>query len=196
VTTDSEIIRGSRADPRRFGELFDRHARSIHRYARARTNESTADDVVGETFLLAFERRETFDQTWSDAAPWLFGIATNLIRRHHRAEARSLRALEKFVEPAESGDDTAASAARLDAASAVHELGRTLRRMPAIDRDTLLLYAWADLTYEQIAAAMDVPIGTVRSRLNRARRTLQGTDALTALNGGTNGSDHASAPTR
>jgi RNA polymerase sigma factor (sigma-70 family) len=195
VTTDSDIIRGSRADPGRFGELFDRHARSIHRYARARTNESTADDVVGETFLVAFEKRETFDQSWSDAAPWLFGIATNLIRRHHRTEARALRALEKFADPALATDDTVASAARLDATAAIHELGRTLRRMPAIDRDTLLLYAWADLTYEQIAAAMNVPVGTVRSRLNRARRTLQGSDALIALNGGTNGPDHASSPT-
>lgn len=196
MTTDSDIIRRARADPSAFGELFDRHARAIHRYARARTSETVADDVVGDTFLIAFQRRDSFDLAWDDAAPWLFGIATNLIRRHSRVESRTYRALQRSGAPPGTHDSTLESAERMDAALGVSKLARTLRALPAIDRDTLLLYAWGDLSYEEIARAMDVPIGTVRSRLNRVRRRL----STPATNPSTievraNEPDNAAAPT-
>ena len=196
VTTDSEIIRRSEGDPARFGELFDRHARAIHRYAASRTNREVADDLVAETFLVAFERRDRFDHAWSDAAPWLLGIATNLIRKHRSAEAKTFRAMERMADPS-AGESAAADAAtHAEASIAVRRLASAIRSMSDADRDTLLLFAWADLSYEEIANAMDVPVGTVRSRLNRVRRILRtAEEAFTTSIGGSNERDHAAAPT-
>lgn len=95
MSTDSDIIVRSRDSPAAFGDLYDRHASVIYRYAARRAGDFVADDVTSETFLVAFERMDTFDHGRGDARPWLFGIATNLLRRHHRAEARTLKALAK-----------------------------------------------------------------------------------------------------
>jgi len=177
VTTDSDIIRSSALEPARFGELFDRHARMIFRYAASRTNSEIANDLVADTFLIAFERREQFDHSWSAAAPWLLGIATNLIRKHRAAEHKSFRAMERISDPLAGAAAMSDAAERAEASVAIKRMARAIRALSADDRDTLLLFAWADLSYEEIALAMDVPIGTVRSRLNRARRTLRTADA-------------------
>ncbi|WP_345375742.1 RNA polymerase sigma factor [Frondihabitans cladoniiphilus] len=177
MTTDSEIIRRSRDRPADFGELFDRHATALHRYAARRTNPSVADDILSETFLVAFERRTGFDHDRDDARPWLFGIATNLLRHHYRAEARMLAALPRAVEHDRHDGDLARSTERLDAERAVSHLAATLKGLSPHDRDALLLYAWANLTYDEIAEATGVPPGTVASRLNRTRRLLRETAA-------------------
>ena len=175
VSTDSEIIRRSQDIPAAFAELYDRHAVAIHRYASRRLAEA-ADDIMSETFLVAFERRAAFDESVTDARPWLYGIATTLLKKHRRQEARAWRGLvaggaaEQTVAvqgSVEAQDD------RLDAELGIRRLATAIRRMPVRDRDALLLYAWGDLDYEGVARALDVPIGTVRSRLNRARRQLR-----------------------
>jgi RNA polymerase sigma factor (sigma-70 family) len=195
VTTDSDIIRSSATEPSRFGELFDRHARKIHRYAASRTNSQVAEDLVGDTFLVAFERRARFDHTWSNAAPWLLGIATVLIRKHRSAEAKNFRAMERIADPLASELAESAAAGRAEASLAMKRLARAIRDMSDDDRDTLLLFAWGDLTYEEISIAMDVPVGTVRSRLNRARRILKLADADNPIPiGGIDGPDRAIAP--
>jgi RNA polymerase sigma-70 factor (ECF subfamily) len=170
VTSDSEIVRRSRDQPAVFAEVYDRHAATVYRYAVRRVGVDGADDVMGETFLVAFERRERYDASYDSALPWLLGIATILIRKHRGAEARYLRAVASSVLPEAVVDDRDE---RLDASRAIGELAATIRRMPARDRDALLLYAWADLDYEGVALALGVPVGTVRSRLNRARRLLR-----------------------
>ena len=171
MSTDSEIIRRSRDTPAAFAELYDRHAVAIHRYASRRLAVA-ADDIMSETFLVAFERRDAFDEGVTDARPWLYGIATTLLKKHRRQEARAWRGLmaggaAEQVVAIDGPDD------RLDAELVIRRLASALRRMPARDRDALLLYAWGDLDYEGVARALDVPIGTVRSRLNRARRQLR-----------------------
>lgn len=171
--TDGDIIRRARDNPALFGELYDRHAAVLYRYAARRAGEFAADDVIADTFLVAWERLESYDLTYDDARPWLFGIVTNLLRRHHRTEARILKAAAKSALRDSVADESDRVAAETDALAATGQIALALKAMPAIDRDTLLLYAWGDLTYEGIAAAMDVPVGTVRSRLNRARRTLR-----------------------
>lgn len=171
--TDGEIIRLARDNPAVFGELFDRHASALYRYAARRAGEFAADDVIAETFLIAWERLESYDPDHDDARPWLFGIATNLLRRHHRSEARMLKAAARLAARDSVADESERINAQTDAVVATGFIALALNKMPAIDRDTLLLYAWGDLTYEGIATAMDVPVGTVRSRLNRARRTLR-----------------------
>ena len=177
MSTDSDIIRRSGDQPSAFGELFSWHAARLHRYAARRAGPTAADDVTSETFLVAFEKRSTFDHRWDDAAPWLFGIATVLIHKHRRVEARILRTLAATAGAEVAPDQHARRSDELDAAAEVNRLGKHLRRMSAVDRDTLLLYAWADLSYEQIASATGVPVGTVRSRLNRARRVLRETSS-------------------
>ncbi|WP_246173218.1 RNA polymerase sigma factor [Arthrobacter gandavensis] len=156
-----------------FGELYDRHAASVFRYAARRAGEFAADDVTGETFLVAWERLGSYDLNHPDARPWLFGIATNLLRRHHRTESRMLKSAAKAALRDAVPDESERVASRTDAFVATGKIAAALKAMPAIDRDTLLLYAWGDLTYEGIAEALEVPVGTVRSRLNRARRTLR-----------------------
>jgi RNA polymerase sigma-70 factor (ECF subfamily) len=173
VSTDSEIFRRSWDTPAAFGELYDRHAPTIHRYAARRIGASVADDIMSETFLVAFERRADFDLERDDARPWLYGIATTLLKKHSRLEARAWKGLVA-AGAAEIGHDAIeALGSRVDAEIAMRRLASALKRMPARDRDTLLLHAWADLDYEGIALALAVPVGTVRSRLNRARRTLR-----------------------
>lgn len=173
MSTDRDIVVGSLTDPALFGALFARHSERIFRYAARRVGADTADDIMSETFVTAFRRRARFDRSREDAGPWLFGIATMLLHRHRAAEARVLRTLAAAAGGFDEADDTdQAMIDRLDAEHRVTRLAPAIAALPRRDRDTLLLYAWADLDYEGVAAALGVPIGTVRSRLNRVRRKL------------------------
>lgn len=173
MSTDSDLIAASAGDPDVFGQLFDRHAARVHRYVARRADWLTAQDVVAETFVVAFRTRSRYDAGRSDALPWLLGIATNQLRRHQRSQARWHRAATR-LRPADAADDqTARVDDRLSANRSLGLIQDALARMPAIDRDTVLLFAWGGLSYDQVAEAMAVPVGTVRSRLNRARRRLR-----------------------
>lgn len=132
------------------------------------------DDVLSETFLIAFRRRTSFDRRYDSARPWLLGIATRVIKRHRASEAAQWKAFDRasVVEDRFAGSHDREADERLDASAAVRALGPRIAALSSKDRDTLLLYAWGDLTYEQIAEALHVPVGTVRSRLNRVRRKL------------------------
>ena len=174
MTTDRDIIRASLEDPGRFGELFERHAHDIGRFAARRVGVAAAEDVLSETFLVAFRRRGAFDQAWESARPWLFGIASRLIRKHRGDEAANWRSFQAAAGSAHASSDGGFAAAdeRTDAAASVRALVPLIAALSRADRDTLLLYAWGDLTYEEVGRALGVPTGTVRSRLNRARRRL------------------------
>jgi len=173
--TDAAVIQLSRHEPEHFTVLFRRHAPYIQRYVVRRLGQDAADDIVAETFLLAFRQRDSYDQTRADARPWLYGIATNLIGRHRRAEIRMYRALARTgIDPVmESFTDTVDD--RVSASTASRRLAAALARLPAELRDTLLLVAWGDLSYEEVATALGIPIGTVRSRVSRARNKLRRT---------------------
>ena len=170
---DATLIALSVAEPEVFAVIFDRHATEIHRYAARRLGDSIAEDVVGETFLVAFRRRGRYDPAYPNARPWLYGIATNMISRHRQAELRLYRALARTgVDPviASPADDVIA---RVSAAGERRALAAALARLSVADRNTLLLVAWGELSYGQAASALRVPVGTVRSRLNRARRKVR-----------------------
>lgn len=173
MSSDSDIIERSMRTPSVFAELFHRHAASVHRYAARRAGNDAADDVTSETFLIAFERRDRFDLSAADARPWLFGVATNLLHRRRVAEARVFGLLERLPAETAVDDPSFTIDERADAARAVRAMAHAIRKLSTGDRDCLLLYAWADLSYEQIAVALTIPVGTVRSRLNRARRTVR-----------------------
>jgi len=172
---DAAVIQLSRREPEQFTLLFRRHAPHIQRYVARRLGPDAADDIVAETFLLAFRQRDRYDQDRPDARPWLYGIATNLIGRHRRAEVRLYRALARtgadpVVEPFTDRVDD-----RVSASTAARRLAAALARLSAEYRDTLLLVTWGDLSYDEAATALGVPVGTVRSRLSRARSRLRRT---------------------
>jgi RNA polymerase sigma factor (sigma-70 family) len=168
--TDAAIIARSLAEPERFARVFDRHYSRIHAFAARRLGPGLADDVASETFLIAFDRRHRYDAAHPDAAPWLYGIASNLISRHRRAELRRLRALARAgaAERVDGHDDLVAG--RVDARALRARLAAALAGIRTPDREVLLLVAWAGLSLEEAARALEVPAGTARSRLHRARR--------------------------
>jgi RNA polymerase sigma factor (sigma-70 family) len=173
TASDAHLIQQSWRQPDRFAEVFDRHAATIHRYLARRIGPAVADDLLADTFLAAFEQRQRYDPACVDARPWLYGIATNLLRRHHRSEARQYRAFARTgVDPVQQGHAEAVTA-RVAAEAAVRTLVAVLAELPARDRDMLLLVAWEQLSYAEVATALDIRLGTVRSRLHRARRRLQ-----------------------
>lgn len=167
---DCEVIAGSLQEPELFARLYDRHAADIHRYTARRLGEGAADDITAETFLVAFRTRGRYDASQRLARPWLYGIAANLIGRHRRSEVRALKAL------ARTGEDPVAASwsERSDDRIAVQApLAGALATLSPGDRHVLLLVAWADLGYQEVADALGIPLGTVRSRLNRARRKVR-----------------------
>jgi RNA polymerase sigma-70 factor (ECF subfamily) len=171
--SDAVVIGRALRHPEEFATLFDRHYRRIYAYAARRLGASMADDVAAETFLIAFDRRDSYDLARADAGPWLYGIAANLIARHARAEARQLRALARTGAVDVVGGDADMIAGRLDAAAVRGRLAEALTRLPATEREVLLLVAWAELSCQEVATALDIPAGTVRSRLHRARTQMR-----------------------
>lgn len=169
---DHAVIAASLGDPSAFAPVFERHARELHRFLSRRVGE-LADDLLGELFVTAFERRGSYRATMVDARPWLYGIATNLVRRHHRAEGTRYRALAKvpLALVAPDGSPTAIDSA--DARRLRPRLAEALAALKDADRDVLLLLAWAQLDHAEVAAALGIPLGTVRSRLHRARQQLR-----------------------
>jgi RNA polymerase sigma-70 factor (ECF subfamily) len=172
--SDARVIERSRDEPEQFAALYDRHADAVHRYAARRLGPEAAEDLMAETFTTAFQRRHTYDLARADARPWLFGIATNLVGRHRRSEARRFKALAQVPAPVEHEESVADRAvARAGATGVRRELASALAGLSARHRDVVLLVAWGGLDYEETAQALGVPVGTVRSRLHRARSRLR-----------------------
>jgi RNA polymerase sigma-70 factor (ECF subfamily) len=171
--SDAAVIERSWQVAECFAVLFDRYYAQIHRYAARRLGRDLADDVAAETFLVAFMRRERYDISRHDARPWLYGIASNLIARHHRAEVRRYRALSRAGVDEVSEGHADLVAGRLDAQAYRRPLAAALAGIHAAERDVLLLVAWAELTSEEAGEALGIPAGTVRSRLHRARKQIR-----------------------
>lgn len=174
---DAELIARSREVPESFAELYDRHAPTLFRFAARRLGDQAAEDVIAETFLAAFRHRDRYDSSRRDARPWLYGIAVKVIGKHRRSELRMLRALARIGVDAAGDTEAGRSDERIAAAAMAPELAAALAGLRSENRDVLLLVAWAELSYEEISQSLEIPIGTVRSRLNRARRQIR--EALT-----------------
>jgi RNA polymerase sigma factor (sigma-70 family) len=166
--SDVDCLVRSVRQPKVFELIFDRHFAAVHRYLHRRAGRDLADELAAETFALAFERRASCRASGS-VLPWLYGIATNVLRRRRRAERRQLRAYARSgVDRSSAYEDEAAG--RVDGSALDARLACALAAMRPRERDALLLYALADLSYEEIAFALDVPVGTVRTWLHRARQ--------------------------
>lgn len=144
--SDASVIARSRDEPEAFAALFDRHADAVHRYAARRLGGEVANDLVAETFTTAFQQRHLYDPArgaGADARPWLFGIATKLVGRHRRAEARWFKAMARVPALADHDEPMADRAAdRVVARTVRRELAAALAALPARHRDVLLLVAW------------------------------------------------------
>jgi RNA polymerase sigma factor (sigma-70 family) len=172
--SDADIVRASIRDPSRFGEIFDRYADDILRYAGARLGGDLAEDVTAETFLAAFRARGGYDQSRANARPWLYGIAIRQIGKHRRAERRYLHALSRVHAETVTADFGDRVADRLTAEQLRPRLSAVLSGLTRQDRELLLLVAWTDLTYEESATALGASVSAVKSRLHRIRvRTRQ-----------------------
>jgi RNA polymerase sigma factor (sigma-70 family) len=170
--SDAEVIGRSLDEPEAFGLIYDRHAATVLRFLGRRVGAEVAQGLVGELFRIAFERRRTFDVSRATALPWLYGIGSNLLMKHRRGEARRLRASARMAAAGEAAD-TRASAAALEARLLFPRVADAIEALPDGEREALLLFAWEDLSYQGVAEALELPIGTVRSRLNRARAQLR-----------------------
>jgi RNA polymerase sigma-70 factor (ECF subfamily) len=158
-----------------FGILFERHARPIYNYCFRRTGDwALAEDLTSTTFLLAWRSHGHAPLQVESALPLLYGIATNVLRNDRRSAKRRRAAFVRLpVERAEEPDFAEESPTRLDDQAAMRELLRLFTRLPRREQDVLALCDWSELSYEDAAVALDIPIGTVRSRLARGRRRLR-----------------------
>ncbi len=170
--TDDQLLRQSHGSPHAFAQIFDRHFDAVLAYARSRVGADGGAEIASETFARAFAQRDRYREGAAGARPWLLGIATNLIGDYRRAEARHLRWLVG-ARAEVSVDEAAQAVDRVDAAKHLRTLAGAVASLKRVQRDVLLLHAWADLSPEQIAQVLDMPAGTVRSHLSRARAHLR-----------------------
>lgn len=174
---------------RDFDALYSEHMPVVLRYLRRRLGDSAGEDATHDVFARAFARRDAFDPSRAPVVAWLFGIAANVVADHRRHEARRLKAIERASRTGPRHYTDRDETPQLEA-----ELSAGLRRLSLEDRETLLLVVWGELTYEETAVALNIPVGTVRSRVSRARKTLRAvvqsarTDSAVAS---TNGTTHA-----
>jgi RNA polymerase sigma factor (sigma-70 family) len=176
--SDAEYIRRSLGEPGQFSPIFERHAASVHRYLLRAAGRSDVEDLLSEVFVIAFRSRHRYDAAFPDARPWLFGIATNVLRHHRRSAARrhSLLARAKkdlFRDEAAAVDEQDQLVSQLGADKETAVVRDALSQLEPSYRDVLLLWAGPRLSYEEIAAALGVPVGTVRSRLHRGKEKLR-----------------------
>jgi RNA polymerase sigma factor (sigma-70 family) len=181
---DAGLMRAAQTDPASFGTLFDRHFATVYRFCERRVGRTMAEDLAGETFRRAFEARHSYDLSRPSALPWLYRIAYNLVRDALRARAAEDRAYARLhaLAGTESPSEDDQAARRTDARADLAALARLLLAEPEQDVDALFLHVWDGLSYLDVAAALGVPVGTVRSRLSRLRHRLE--EALAIEGGG------------
>jgi RNA polymerase sigma factor (sigma-70 family) len=156
-----------------FGILFERHARSVYNYCFRRTGDwAHAQDLTSAVFLECWRRRDVLLEA-EKVLPWLLGIATNVCRSQWRSLARYRAALQRLPPPESPLDSEDETLDRLEDERRMRTLLSLTKRLPKREQDVLALCVWADLSYEGAAAALGIPIGTVRSRLARARARLR-----------------------
>jgi RNA polymerase sigma-70 factor (ECF subfamily) len=175
MASDRDLWERTRSgDADAFGDLYERHARAVQSYCLWRTADlQAAEDATATVFLEAWRKRGRLTLSTDSAASLLLGIANNVVRRQWRSQRRYRDALARMRSVGLTPNDLEAEAiARLDAIRQLREGGEAIRGLPRREREVLALLAWGDLSYGEIADALGLPVGTVRSRLARARTRL------------------------
>jgi RNA polymerase sigma-70 factor (ECF subfamily) len=161
-------------DREAFSELYDAYARAVYNHAQRLTGDwSTAEEVMGDTFLDAWRNRERLEPDGGTLKPWLLGMATNKARNANRGLGRRLAFLARRPAPPPVADFADETAGRLDDARRLAAVRQVYGRLRRGEREVLALCVWSGLDYAQAAEALGVPVGTVRSRLSRARERLR-----------------------
>lgn len=172
--TDAELIALSMRDGTAFEAIHRRHYHAVYARLVRRYGPRVAEEVAGEVFQVAWKRRADYDQSRPDARPWLYGIADKLGQRELRRRAREKRRRGRASsEPSSPEARFDAVDDRLHAAWASPRVAGVLNALPAGERDVILLFAWGNRSYFQIAIELDIPEGTVRSRITSARQKIQ-----------------------
>lgn len=171
---DADAVAASLAQPERFGVVFDRYHAAIWAFLARHAGRDTADELAGDVFVTAFRNRQRYDPACGTVRAWLYGIAVNLQRTRWRSDARQARALERVagglttaVTPIEAAEDD------LDGRHRLERVRDAMECLSDPHREVLALFVWEQLSYEEIASALRVEVGTVRSRLARARNELR-----------------------
>jgi RNA polymerase sigma factor (sigma-70 family) len=174
ASDERELVDGLHGDdPSALAVLFDRHGDRIYNHCfRHLADWAEAEDATSSVFLEVWRHRRRVRLHDGSALPWLYGVATNVCRNAGRSRRRYLRAVTRLPEPAAEPDHADRVSDRLGSEARMRVVLAQIDALPRHEREVLALVAWAGLTYEQAAAALDVPIGTVRSRLSRARARL------------------------
>lgn len=160
-------------DPAAFEAAFREHFPPVYRFIARRVGPALAEDLAAETFATAYRRRASFEPRRGSLRSWLYGIATNLVRNHWRAEQHLLALDARLVPEADQPDSAEGVDQRVVIAMLAPRLAAALGELTRDQRDVLLLHAWAELSHDEIAAALGIAPGTVRSRLSRARGLLR-----------------------
>jgi RNA polymerase sigma factor (sigma-70 family) len=179
--SDGDLLTMSGSAPEAFGELFRRHSRSVYAYCARRTaNLDLAEDLTSVVFMEAFRRRRKLGLSNTSALPWLIGMANNVVRNADRSLRRYRSALNRIPVPTNGASSEEDTISRLEAQES---LARSLKAISALtegEKEVVLLVLWSELTYSDAATALDIPIGTVRSRLASARAKFKGSCPVTS----------------
>jgi RNA polymerase sigma factor (sigma-70 family) len=168
------VVRASIEHPQLFEAVFEAHHGTIWRYIARSAGREHADELASEVFLVAFAGRDKYDPERGSVAAWLYGIAANLLRTRLRREARRARAFRRAAQQQlELVSPIAALEDRMHTVENLAAVLDELARLSSRDREIIVMFAWERLSYEDIAAALGIEIGTVRSRLSRARAHLR-----------------------
>jgi RNA polymerase sigma factor (sigma-70 family) len=173
ATTDRDLWASAvSGDADAFGVLFERHSRAVYNFAfRFTANWAAAEDMASQVFLTAWRRRADviFTTESGSVLPWLLGVATNLLRNQHRGMRRADAAVARLDASEAQPDFSDEVLGRMADEAQMAEVQAVIEQLPEREQDVLALCAWAGLNYEEAALALDVPVGTLRSRLSRAR---------------------------
>ncbi len=173
--SDEAILQESLARPAAFSELFSLHGDRLHAYFTRRAGRFAADDLSSELWLRAFRKRSTFDPCRGTVLGWIYGIARNLVRHHYRDVGRRREVNSEMVDAgafAAEIDLADRVADRVSAESAMQRARAAYAGLSDREREILELFIWDELSYREISQTLAIPLGTVRSRLARARQRL------------------------
>jgi RNA polymerase sigma factor (sigma-70 family) len=169
--TDAELIHRSLENAEEFREVFERHYDAVRRFTQRIVGRETGEEIAAQTFLIAFERRATYDLGYPSARSWLFGIAYNVARHHLRSERSQQDMLARLPRGREATDPIEVES--LDAARLTPILREALSELREEQRSPFVLVALGELTYQETADVLDIPVGSVRSRIHRSRARLR-----------------------
>jgi RNA polymerase sigma-70 factor, ECF subfamily len=175
IRVTGETAAGDISEAARFGRLFGLHAQAVYAFCARRTADlGLAEDLTSVTFLEAWRHRDRVPPAQAGSAlPWLLGVANNVVRNARRGQRRYRSALERLPAPpvAPAAEDQAV--ARSVTEARLRDALDAISALPEREQEVVMFVLWSDLSYEEAATALGIPVGTVQSRLSRARAKLR-----------------------